>query len=536
MESSSEPYVPSKPARLPGRVTATSVTVFCALPKDSPEPEAWEVEYGFRYTGGWKPAPWNGTMDKTIPQERGRGYMWVCTIDGLEPESKYIVRIRARAEGWGARGLGWGDWSERSSVIATLAGERLAGGGEAAEADQSSSDFLSAAGAFLKEGIDGIRKEIASDAEPPEPNEWAAPVVANAPQPVVLTKYDTIEFRPDEGYAQVEDETESSEGGFELGLSLQLYESRSRRTTGPKPPPVVCILRIAGESVAARKPTLRPGLEVLSVMGRPAKTLLSAGTAQEEITASLVSIWRTCLELNRPLQIDFSKRVSPQWVPEPEPQPQPQLRSPLAAAAQSRGSGSPMIMVNPDDDDALAKLQRDALRISQEDSDLDSTDADLELSRSSSAITREMERLEAKMAATDALLKGGPSVPAPAVAGGGGGGGGTDDDVPKQTSSQSSEGGVVLVDADRTLSRAGASRLAALDNMFQGHQQGSSSDEDSNHELQSAELNLEPEPEPELVSSDTASAVPTTSGLGGDTGALLDQLEELAGKEGFFDH
>ena len=512
--ASSEPYVPSRPARLPGRVTATSVAVMTSLPCGAARAEAWEVEYGFRYTGGWSSAPWTGEVDEAIPKEKGRGDVWVCTITGLEPESSYIFRIRARAEGWADRGLGWGDWSERSSVIKTVAAETAGSGGHGQE--QIPSGFLSAASSFLKEGIEGIRREIVSnDAEPPELNEWAAPVQTDSP-PVVLTDFHTIEFRPDEGYMQVEDESEPSDGRFELGLAVKLYESRSRRqsraTGKPPTPPVLCIMHIARDSIAARKPTLRPGLEVISVMGRPASTLLRAGREQEEITASLAGIWRTCLELNQPLAMGFSKRVASQWVPEPKPEV-PAVQKPQRYVSGGKARSS-------DGDDDLAKLQRDALQMAREDrylEGLDSADdADAGLDRTASAALREVElaeaRLNAKLAATDALLRAAPESVGEQV------GDGT------RPASRSSDGaGLVLMDADRTMSREGASRLAALDDMFAGscqNRSGTDGDERGgvagNHE--DAQL-------PASFPDQTLSGAGSSS-----TGALLDELDALAGK------
>lgn len=373
------------------------------LPAGAARPEAWEVEYGFRYTGGWNSAPWTGQVDQSIPRGKGRGEVWICTIAGLEPDSSYVFRIRARAEGWEARGLGWGDWSERSSVIATL-------DEQSDEQATKPSGFFSTAGTYLKEGIEGIRREIVSgDMEPPELNEWAAPVQAEAP-PVVLTDHNAFEFQPSEGYMQVEDESvcEPSDGRFELGLEIRLYKSKPRQSrTGGKPPnapPVLCIARIARESVAARKPGLQPGLELISVMDRPAATLLRAGQAQEEIAGSLASIWRTCLELNQPLRMNFSKRVSSQWAPERKPSAlQNQERSiPSRTGATQAGSDN--------DDDSAVKIQHDALQISREDSDLETLnsddDHDVELDLTTSVALREVERLEAKLAATDALLHG----------------------------------------------------------------------------------------------------------------------------------
>ena len=205
-------------------------------------------------------------------------------------------------------------------------------------------------------------------------------------------------------------------------------------------------MRIGRDSIAARKPALRPGLELISVMGRPATTLLRAGCTQEEIEASLAGIWRTCLELNQPLRMDFSKHVPSQWVPEPEPEPEPEPRS---LAVQKPVLDMAGCNAGSDDDDDLAKLQREAKRISQEDQDLErleSSGSDTGLDRTTSATLRDVEeasrRLDAKLAATQALLDGNTEL--------------------------SDGAGLVFMDADRTMSREGASRLAALDDMFAG--------------------------------------------------------------------
>ena len=485
-----------------------------SLPRGSARAEAWEVEYGFRYTGGWTSAPWTGKVDEAIPSEKGRGEVWVCTITGLEPESSYVFRIRARAEGWADRGLGWGNWSERSSVIKTLAAE--VDGSDGHGRAQTPSGFLSVASSFLKEGIEGIRREIvSSDAEAPELNEWAAPIQTESP-PAVLIDFDTIEFRPDEGYMQVEDEGEPSDGRFELGLAVKLYESRSRRqshaTGKPPTPPVLCIMHIARDSVAARKPTLRPGLEVISVMGRPASTLLRAGREQEEITASLAGIWRTCLELNQPLAMGFSKRVSSHWVPEPKPE------APAVQKPQKYVSGG--MAGSSDGDDDLAKLQRDASQMAREDrylEEVDSADdADARLDRTASATLRDVElaeaRLNAKLAATDALLRGAPESVRQ-----------QDGDANRNGSRSYDGAGLVLMDADRTMSREGASRLAALDDMFAGSCQdrpGTDGDEGggvaANHEDAELPVSL-----PDM----------TFSGAGSSgTSGMLDELDALAGK------
>ena len=130
-------YVPAKPACVPGSTTVSSITVYTSLPSDSPEPESWEIEYGFRFRGGWRPAPWYGSVDESIPPAKGRGATWVCSIEGLRADSKYIVRIRALIRTTDAAGheeVGWSEWSESSSVVATLAaapvdGESGGGGG-----------------------------------------------------------------------------------------------------------------------------------------------------------------------------------------------------------------------------------------------------------------------------------------------------------------------------------------------------------------------------------------------------------------------
>jgi hypothetical protein len=155
-------YVPSKPASVPGTVTSSAMTIFTSLPSNSPEPEEWEIEYGFRFRGGWKTAPWQGRVDESIPVERGRGKVWVCPIDGLEADSKYIVRIRALVRTTDAAGhevVGWSDWSETSSVIATLI--------DAPEASDADTDASEAAAdtpiwAFLQESVTEIKREVAA--------------------------------------------------------------------------------------------------------------------------------------------------------------------------------------------------------------------------------------------------------------------------------------------------------------------------------------------------------------------------------------
>lgn len=217
-----EPYAPSKPARLPGSVTATAMTVFASLPLEAPEPTAWEWEFGFRWHGGWQPVLGAEPVpNEGIPSEKGRGVVWVLVIDGLEPNSNYVVRARARADD----GLA-GDWSERSSVIATAKGA-AAPPDPAAEPTGAADDFFAVAGAFLKDGIADIKREIAGGAEgadgggDEEGDEWAAPTVATPP-PLMLAKADTVEFHPDESYASVEDEAEDDDLSvlrrFELGL------------------------------------------------------------------------------------------------------------------------------------------------------------------------------------------------------------------------------------------------------------------------------------------------------------------------------
>jgi hypothetical protein len=191
-------YVPSKPASVPGTVTSSAMTIFTSLPSNSPEPEEWEIEYGFRFRGGWKTAPWQGRVDESIPVERGRGKVWVCPIDGLEADSKYIVRVRARAPAGnffsGAGVVGWGGWSETSSVIATLADASATAADGTAPA---ASALFSVAGAFIQESISsaddilpGKTKEVAeAEAEPP-PEAEAEAEAEPEPEPPARTKSD----------------------------------------------------------------------------------------------------------------------------------------------------------------------------------------------------------------------------------------------------------------------------------------------------------------------------------------------------------
>ena len=160
-EEEEQLYVPAKPACVPDSATASSITVFTSLPSGAPEPEEWEIEYGFRFHGGWRPAPWDGVVDESIPPVKGRGATWVCSVEGLDAGSKYIVRIRALIRTTDAAGhdvVGWSDWSETSIAIATLAAPSVAAGGGAVEPSAAASKLLSAAGAFLQESVTELKK------------------------------------------------------------------------------------------------------------------------------------------------------------------------------------------------------------------------------------------------------------------------------------------------------------------------------------------------------------------------------------------
>ena len=198
------PYTPSQPAKVPGMCTVSAVTVYTSLPSDSPEPEEWQLEYGFRYTGGWKAAPWIGQVEESIPRQKGRGKVWVCAIEGLEADARYIVRVRAKAprgQFFNAGVVGWGAWSETSAVIVTppfaaavaaATGFAVAVEPEGPSSGETAAGLLTAAGAFLQAKAENAAARAAAAAAEPEPE----PELEPEPEPELKNGGVTITLQP----------------------------------------------------------------------------------------------------------------------------------------------------------------------------------------------------------------------------------------------------------------------------------------------------------------------------------------------------
>jgi hypothetical protein len=105
------PAPPTQPTQA-GPSGEMHVMVRWGLQPEEPEPEEFEVQYGFRLVGAWRRASIAAcSRDAEEGTERP---LWTAEVDELEPGGRYLVRVRAKND-WG-----WGRWSTRSEPIATL--------------------------------------------------------------------------------------------------------------------------------------------------------------------------------------------------------------------------------------------------------------------------------------------------------------------------------------------------------------------------------------------------------------------------------
>ena len=58
----------------------------------------WEVQWGYRFSGGWNTMPTTGQSEVT----RDAGGRWLARVGGLRPGTKYVARVRA----WTVAGTG----------------------------------------------------------------------------------------------------------------------------------------------------------------------------------------------------------------------------------------------------------------------------------------------------------------------------------------------------------------------------------------------------------------------------------------------
>ena len=97
---------PMKPWASPEGHGPHFINVEWAMPPASIPAAEFECQYGFRLLGKWFTHQRGLTDDPTMETRR---------IEPLKPNEKYIVRVRARFAG-----QGWGPWSPKSEVMATL--------------------------------------------------------------------------------------------------------------------------------------------------------------------------------------------------------------------------------------------------------------------------------------------------------------------------------------------------------------------------------------------------------------------------------
>lgn len=95
-----------KPSAAPEGHGPHHINVEWAMPPASIRAAEFECQYGFQLLGKWSTHQRGLTDDPTTEARR---------IEPLKPNEKYIVRVRARFEG-----RGWGPWSPKSKVMATL--------------------------------------------------------------------------------------------------------------------------------------------------------------------------------------------------------------------------------------------------------------------------------------------------------------------------------------------------------------------------------------------------------------------------------
>ena len=104
LPASKPPKRPSRPIEPPGGGAGPDfISVLWTMPSGE-VPLDFQLQYGFRLKGGWKPATFDG-----MHSESGIGALqWVSRVNSLMEGEKYTVRIRARNE------AGWSDWSKSS--------------------------------------------------------------------------------------------------------------------------------------------------------------------------------------------------------------------------------------------------------------------------------------------------------------------------------------------------------------------------------------------------------------------------------------
>ena len=77
------PAPPSQPCGEPGKHGERDVTVRWGLQPGEPEPEEFEIQYGFRMVGAWRRA----SIAKCVREadDTGDSPVWVAEMDDLEP-------------------------------------------------------------------------------------------------------------------------------------------------------------------------------------------------------------------------------------------------------------------------------------------------------------------------------------------------------------------------------------------------------------------------------------------------------------------
>jgi hypothetical protein len=106
MSKNSNLPAPMKPWASPEGHGAHYINVEWAMPPASIPAAEFECQYGFRLLGKWFTHARGLTDDPAMETRR---------VEPLKPNEKYIVRVRARFAG-----QGWGPWSPKSEVLATL--------------------------------------------------------------------------------------------------------------------------------------------------------------------------------------------------------------------------------------------------------------------------------------------------------------------------------------------------------------------------------------------------------------------------------
>ena len=121
--------------------TATSITISASVPDDSPEPVEWDVQYGFRFFGGWNqppstaPSSQSGRLSQMVTN--GAGRTWTRSIDGLSPDTTYILQVRARVGSEEDGEEGWSSWSKASARITTAKEDKRSSTAERVVSDRA---------------------------------------------------------------------------------------------------------------------------------------------------------------------------------------------------------------------------------------------------------------------------------------------------------------------------------------------------------------------------------------------------------------